>query len=144
MTGATRSVEIHAPIDRVYDVIVDYEAYPEFLPTMSAVRVLDREGERAVAEFELDLIKRIRYTLDLQGVRPTRLDWTLKESRWLRGNTGSWVLADLGPRRVRATYTIDLDFQLLVPRGIMSRLAGTSLPQTLDAFRERAEALEDR
>lgn len=141
MTGATRSVEIHAPIERVYDVIVDYEAYPEFLSTMSGVRVLERDADRAVVEFEVDLIKHIRYTLELVGERPIRLDWNLTESRWLRRNTGSWVLADLGAQGVRATYSLDLDFELLVPRGITSRLAGTSLPQTLDAFRKRAEGL---
>lgn len=140
MAGATRSVEIHTPIDLLYDVIVDYERYPEFVPWMTGARVLEREGERATVAFELDLIKRIDYVLELEGTRPTQLSWTLRDGRWMRRNDGCWELADLGSRGVRATYTIDLEFEVLVPRGIMTRLAGTNLPRTLEVFRERAES----
>jgi ribosome-associated toxin RatA of RatAB toxin-antitoxin module len=141
MTGVTRSIEIQAPIDTVYGVITDYERYPEFLNHMTAAKVLRRAGGVTTVEFELDLIKVFHYVLNLTDEPPHRLSWTLEEGRWMVRNSGSWELVDLGATGVRATYTIDLDFEIPVPRGIMTRLAGTSLPQSLEAFRRRAEGL---
>ncbi|MBW1872032.1 MAG: SRPBCC family protein, partial [Deltaproteobacteria bacterium] len=31
MSEATRSIEVNVPIEKMFDVITDYKAYPEFL-----------------------------------------------------------------------------------------------------------------
>ncbi len=141
MTGVTRSIEIQAPIETVFAVIADYERYPEFLAHITGAQILDRGDGEVTAEFELDLIKKFRYVLVLREDPPHRLNWSLAEGRWMVRNDGSWELIDLGDAGVRATYTVDLDFEIPVPRGVTTRLAGTSLPQTLDDFRRRAEEL---
>ena len=141
MAGATRSIEINTSADVLYDVITDYERYPEFLSDMESARVIRSDGENAHVEFTLNLIKRITYTLDLKGQRPNGLRWTLEKAKMFRHNQGSWEIEELGTDRVRATYSIDIGFFVLVPRSISNRLVGSSLPATLEAFKQRAESL---
>lgn len=141
MAGATRSIEVNAPADVFYDVVADYERYPEFLSDMETVRVLDQDGGNAQVEFTLNLIKRISYVLDLRGDRPRSVRWTLARAKMFKHNTGSWEIEELSERRIRATYSIDIGFFMLVPRGISNRLVGKSLPATLESFKRRAESL---
>jgi len=141
MAGATRSIEINAPADVFYDVIADYERYPEFLSDMETVRVLRQDGENAQVEFTLNLIKRVSYVLDLHGDRPRGVRWNLARAKLFKHNDGSWEIEEIGEGRVRATYSIDIGFFMLVPKGISNRLVGKSLPATLEAFKRRAESL---
>ena len=67
--------------------------------------------------------------------------WTLHKAKMFRRNSGSWEIDDLGGGLVRATYSIDIAFFVLVPKAISNRLVGTSLPATLEAFKKRAESL---
>jgi len=55
MAGATRSIEVNAPAEVLFDVIADYEKYPEFLSDMESVRVLRTDGDDAQVEFTLNL-----------------------------------------------------------------------------------------
>ena len=144
MSGATRSIEIEAPINLLYDVIVDYEKYPEFLADMEKVTVVRQEGETVEAAFLLNLIKRISYTLELVGERPHKVRWSLVKSKLFQHNDGGWDLEEIGENRTRAAYTIDVGFGLAVPKAISNRLIGSSLPTTLESFKKRAESLVDR
>ena len=141
MAGATRSIEINTPADVFYDVVADYEKYPEFLSDMETVRVLRTDGQKAQVEFTLNLIKRVSYVLDLVGDRPRGVRWTLARAKMFKHNTGSWEIEEIGDNRVRAIYSIDIGFFMLVPKGISNRLVGKSLPATLEAFKRRAESL---
>ena len=141
MAGATRSIEIEAPINLVYDVIVDYERYPEFLADMETVSLVRQEGETIEAAFTLNLIKRITYTLELVGERPHKVRWSLTASKLFQSNDGGWDLEEIDEARTRATYSIDVGFGLAVPKAISSRLIGSSLPATLEAFKQRSESM---
>ena len=39
MPGVSRTVVINAPPEKVFDVIVDYERYADFLPQVKKIRV---------------------------------------------------------------------------------------------------------
>src|SRR2546422_11372662 len=42
---------IHAPLDRVYALAKDVEAFPSFMPDVESIRVLQRDGSRTVTEW---------------------------------------------------------------------------------------------
>ena len=46
MSVVTQEIFIDVPIDRVFDVIVDYARYPEFVPGIKACRVLPTGPEK--------------------------------------------------------------------------------------------------
>jgi ribosome-associated toxin RatA of RatAB toxin-antitoxin module len=139
LPSAIQTIEIDAPLDRVYAVIVDYERYPEFLPEIENTEVLRRDGNTVEVEFSLNLIKRLTYTLRLVGEPGTGVSWTLVDGMF-QTNDGSWNLESLEGRRTRATYRIEVAVGVFVPGAITKRLVGSTLPTTLAAFKARAEA----
>jgi uncharacterized membrane protein len=139
MPRTEEQVVMDAPIERVFAVIADYERYPEFLPDMKEVRVLSRHDGVALVRFELELIMRVSYTLRLLEDAPTRVQWTLEEAKMVAENNGGWTLVAEG-NRTRATYALEVKLRGLIPKSVSTRLLGTTLPQTLQRFKARAEA----
>src|SRR5688572_1284598 len=106
MSRAQETIVIQAPVARVFQVIRDYERYPEFLPEMQSVHVLSRHDNVVVARFELELMMRFSYTLRLQEDAPNRVSWSLEEARTLVANDGAWELEAEGPNTTRAVYSL--------------------------------------
>lgn len=140
MPGATRTIEVAAPVERVYQVVTDYEQYPKFLPEVKAVRVTDRQNGGVTVHYQVQLIKSVRYTVRMAEEQPSRVGWSFVEGEVMKDNRGEWRLEPLGPGRTRVTYTVEMKFGALVPRAITDKLVETSLPSMLDAFRRRAES----
>jgi coenzyme Q-binding protein COQ10 len=138
MPGASRSILIDAPIEAVFGIITDYQKYPEFLSEVKSVRVSERRGGEAVVQYEVSLIKTIRYTLKHKEEKPRRVSWSLVEGELMRENRGDWLLEPQG-KQTRATYSIEMTFGPLVPKSMVNALVDSSLPKMLEAFKKRAE-----
>ena len=144
MANVTREVVVEAGIEALFDVLVDYPRYPEFVPGIKACAVREVNGEKHV-EYELDVgLRRLRYVLRHQERRPTRVWWTLVSGDALKVSNGSWDLVPEGGR-TRARYTVDIQLARLplVPQALVDRMSDqltrVQLPRTLEAFRARAE-----
>ncbi len=146
MAEVSKEVVIACTPDRLFDVLIDYPRYPEFVPGIRACRVLPGKGERHV-EYELDLgLKRIKYVLRHVEERPTRVAWTLVTGDALKVSNGSWDLA-LEGSATRALYSVDIQISKppLIPQAVIDKLTDemtrVQLPKTLEAFKARAEGL---
>ncbi|WNG46541.1 SRPBCC family protein [Archangium minus] len=139
MAGATRSIVINAPPEKVFDVIVDYDRYAEFIPEVKKIRTSDRKGNEVKIHYEVDIVKTIHYTLLAREERPKRMSWTFVEGEVMKDNQGSWVLEPEGEGRTKATYTVDMALGPLVPKAIINGLVEQSLPKMLEAFKRRVE-----
>ena len=144
MAAVTKEVVVDVPVEQLYDIIVDYERYPEFVPGIKACRVKSESPEKQV-EYELDLgVKRLRYVLRHVEVRPTRVSWSLVSGDLMKVSSGSWDLSH-ADGRTRAIYTVEIQISRppLVPQVVMDRvsdeLTRVQLPRTLEAFKARAE-----
>ncbi len=144
MAEVRKEILVEAPLERFYDLVVDYERYPQFVPGVRACRVRSAGGEKHV-EYELDLgVKRIRYVLRMVEQRPARVAWSLVSGDMMKVSNGSWDLADEGGR-TRAVYAVEIQIARppLVPQAIVDRvsdeLTRIQLPRTLEAFKARAE-----
>lgn len=135
----TQSIKIKAPIQTVYDCIVDFESYPQFLSEMKSTKINWCEDKEIEVKFKINLIKEITYTLHFDLEPPTGVYWKLKSGDMMKSNTGSWELKELGNDLTEAQYMIDIDFSLWVPKVITNTLVEKNLPQTLKAFRKRSE-----
>src|SRR5688572_9365191 len=122
MPAATRSIVIQAPIAKVLEVIKDYERYPEFLPEVKAIRLFNRKGNEVDAQYRVDVIKTIQYTIRVKDEGPTKVSWTFVEGEFMRDNKGSWTLEEAGPGQTKATYAIEMAFGPLVPKSIVGAL----------------------
>lgn len=140
MPGASRSIVINAPPEKLFDIICQYEKYPEFLSEVKKIRVLERKGNTVKVEYQVDVIKTIHYTILVTEDRPKRMSWTFVEGEVMKDNKGSWVLEPEGEGRTKATYTVELALGALVPKAIVNTLAEGSLPKMLESFKRRAES----
>jgi ribosome-associated toxin RatA of RatAB toxin-antitoxin module len=139
MAEATRSIEIDAPVEKVFQVITDYDHYAEFLPEVRRIRTSDRKGNEVKVHYELEVVKTIKYTLKMQEHAPNRVQWTFVEGEFMKDNRGSWTLEPAGEGKTKATYAIEMKLGALVPNTIVKALVETSLPKMLQAFKRRAE-----
>lgn len=140
MPGASRSIVINAPMEKVFDVIAAYDTYPQFLPECKEVRLSNRQGAEVNVHYKVDLIKSVRYTLRMKEERPNRVLWTFVEGEFMKDNHGSWTLEAAGDGKTKATYTIEMKLGALVPKGIVNSLVDAGLPKMLEAFKTRVES----
>jgi len=143
MAQASRSVTINVPPEKLFEVIVDYEKYPEFLPEVKKVHVNAGQGSIKEVTYTVDIkAKVITYTLKHTAEKPAKVAWTMIKGEMMKGNDGAWTLKPgAQPGTTEATYTIDLKLSSLVPGFIEKALAEQSLPGLLANFKARAEKL---
>lgn len=141
MAGARQEISIDAPVENVFEVITDYERYCDFLPEIKRAEIISRNEDALVVCFELEIVMRLSYTLELRQEKPHSVKWTLKEAKMMSSNDGLWHLRPQDDGGTHATYEVDVCLPGLIPKSISDRLTGVTLPQTLQRFKERCEAL---
>jgi uncharacterized membrane protein len=106
-----RSVEIDAPIQRVFDVAADIEGAPAWQGSLQDVVVRQRDGDGlatlvdTVNDAKVKTVKnQLRFTYDA----PTSIRWC-QEKGDVKSLDGRWTLEDLGGDRTRATYALEVD-----------------------------------
>jgi ribosome-associated toxin RatA of RatAB toxin-antitoxin module len=62
------------------------------------------------------------------------------EGEFFKSNDGSWEIEAEGDGNVKATYSVDVGFPLLVPKAIVNTLTGTQLPSMMKAFEDQAKS----
>ena len=139
MAGATRTIVINAPIEKVFSVVSDLESYPKFLPEVKKIQITRESPDTVVADYEVDMMKRVKYSLRLKSEAPRRLSWTWVRGEFMKDNQGSWALEPLSPTQTQVTYTIEVTLGALVPKSMVNALVDTQLPKMLEAFKARAE-----
>jgi ribosome-associated toxin RatA of RatAB toxin-antitoxin module len=139
MAKTSTEIEIKAPLKKVYEVISDFESYPDFLSGSKGAKILKKTGNSVQAEFKVDVIKTITYVLDIKLIPNKGFSWTLFKGDFMKANSGSWKLEEKKKGITHASYEIEVDFGLFVPKAISSMLVGTNLPTMMREFKERAE-----
>lgn len=138
MAGAEKTIDIDATPEEVFAVITDYEAYPEILKEIESAQIRSRVGNQVEADFTINLIKRVSYTLALTENPPLHLAWRAVKGPF-KTNIGSWRLERLRDGRTRAHYAVEVTVGVFVPKSISNRVVGQSLPAILESFKRRIE-----
>lgn len=162
MPSARQSVVVQASPAALREVIIDFKRYAEFLSSVQEATVLrgsPNQGSEWTVAFRVGVIRELTYTLRLWEEEPahsplvarpsparggaTVIQWSLIEGRLFKAIEGSWCLKPLiGPSGevwTTATYQIQVDLEVFLPGPLLSLLTDSSLPQTLAAFKLRAE-----
>ncbi len=140
MPGTSTSIVIHVPPKAVYDVVADFESYPEFLPDVKKAVIHSKNGKEMTAEFEIKVIKTIKYSLHFKFQPGKKLSWNFVKGDLFKSNTGSWDFSEIKKGQTKATYSVEVDFGLFVPKAIVSMLVGSNLPKMMERFKKRAES----
>jgi uncharacterized membrane protein len=106
-----KSVEIDAPIERVFEIAADIKNAPEWQGSLKDVEVLEKDGDKRAALVETvsdAKVKTVKAVLRFTYDEPTRIEWT-QEKGDVKSLKGWWDLEDLGGGRTRATYALEVD-----------------------------------
>ena len=132
----TASIEIEAPVDRVYRVAADVEHLPRWQPDVREARVLERDaaGNQVLVETDTDAkVRTLRSRLRFEYDEPHALRWRQEEGD-LKAVDGAWSFADLGGGRTRATYTMSVDLGRMLGMVIRGPLVGVLRGQLIDSM----------
>jgi ribosome-associated toxin RatA of RatAB toxin-antitoxin module len=109
--GGSATAVIDAPIEQLWDAVVDIESTPEWAEGFDQADVVERDadGRPLVVDVETDAkVRTIKMRLRLSYDEPTAVRWHQTKGD-LKSLVGSWALEDLGGGRTRATYELDGD-----------------------------------
>jgi uncharacterized membrane protein len=110
--SASHTVEIEAPLERVYEVAADVPNSHVWQPSLESVEVIetDAEGRAELVAMEADaLVKKTHQTMRFSYVgAPNGLSW-VQEKGDVKELEGSWALTELGADRTRATFALAID-----------------------------------
>jgi coenzyme Q-binding protein COQ10 len=140
MPGATRTIVINAPVEKCYSIISDYERYPEFLPEVKKIRTANRRGNEVDVHYEAEIVKVIKYAVHIREEKPTRVSWTFIDGEFMKNNQGGWVLEATPDGKTKATYNIEVEVGMLVPKTVLNVLVDSQLPKLLENFKKRIES----
>lgn len=161
--------EVEVPPEAVFNVLVDFEHYREFMPYVKESEVLSRTGDNEVVTYariappfisERDYPLKVRLTRKAAAGDDARKDGTFKVE-WtalpeakpevegvvrIKLNEGSWLAEPLdGGRHTRLTYTLLTDPGGLIPDFVFNLSNTVAIPELFDAVRKRsAEAVSGR
>ncbi len=140
MAKASRTEVFNGPIEKLYNVIADFESYPEFVLGVNDIKVHDMSETSGVVEYTIDMIKKLNYKLDMKLSRPTNVEWTFKSGDLFKTNSGGWQLKDLGDGKTEVTYSLEIEVKGFIPgsKMIVNKLTETSLPSMMKSFFDRA------
>ena len=147
MPTVESSVFINAPIERVFALAKDNESFPQFMPDLKKVTVLERspEGDHVVSEF-VGYIKDFRITI--KWVEEDLWDEQAKTCnfRLVRGDfksySGTWTFE---PEGGGTKYTSVIDFEYNIPligpiiKSLVAKLMKQNVDNMLAAIKARAE-----
>ncbi|WP_412462557.1 type II toxin-antitoxin system RatA family toxin [Halobacteriovorax sp. RT-2-6] len=141
MAKASRTEVFDIDINKLYDVIVDFESYPDFVLGVNEIKVHDMTEASGVVEYSIDMIKKLNYQLDMEMSRPNKVAWTFKKGDLFKVNDGGWDLKDLGEGKTEVTYSLEIEVKGFIPgaKMIVNKLTETSLPSMMKSFYERAK-----
>jgi len=141
-----RSVEIDAPIQRVFDIAADIENSPAWQGSLKDVEVLehDADGRPSLVDTVSDAkVKTVKTKLSFTYNSPTEIRWR-QEKGDVKSLVGWWKLEDLGGDRTRATYALEVDpgrmLGMLIRGPVEGQVRDFLLGNAADGLKRTAES----
>ena len=120
----------------VYEIVVDFPAYPRLFPEIKDARVLPAvpgQPNLVRVEFRSQMVLPVRYVLDLTCLPDVpSVDWTFVEGEVVTDSSGGWRFT-AEPGGARVDYRVALDVRAPLPGAILRKitdgLVSASLPR---------------
>jgi len=135
------SVEIAATPAQCFDVLLDFERYPEWSSAVTGARIVERDvhGVGRIVEFEIDAkVKTIRYVLEYAYKKPSQLTWKAIEGD-VRSIEGAYRLRKLGANQTEATCRQEIELGFWMPGPLRKLAERTALTQSVTEFKAAVE-----
>ena len=139
---AEQQVVIHALPQACFDVLLEYETFPEWQSAVKWVEVVSRDsqGRGREGHFEIDTkVKTIRYELEYSYEPPHRIAWNYLGGD-IKDVDGEYIFEDRGDGSTLATYSLALDPGVWLPERLARAINRHVMRASVEELRERVEA----
>lgn len=137
--------ELNAPARLLYEVVTDYERYPEWLPEFRSARILRKEGNEVDVEFVFAVpIKQLRYSIRVHhDPENLKTEWHYLGGEIIDNTEGGWHFIPLGEDRTRIHYRVGVSINVPVSKGLVNRIASllteTTIPRMFKELEKQAK-----
>ena len=139
MESIEKSVLVRHSAARMFALVADIEAYPEFLPWCGGSRIVGRVGQQVTAEIEINFHGiRQGFTTVNEQHPDDRIDLRLVSGPFSKLD-GSWQFTPLGDDACKVALALDYDFNNF----LLGKLVGPVFHQIattmVESFVKRAD-----
>jgi len=136
--GATHTEVFNCTPAELYQLVTDYEKYPEFLQEVKSCKVIKNDGPKKLVEFKVSVVKTFSYQLLMTENAPFHVSWNFAGGDIFKTSDGSWKLAEQNGK-TKAIYSVDATFGIFVPGMIAKTLLSVNLPTMMNAYHKRVK-----
>ena len=132
----TREIAVSAGM--MFDVVMDIDAYPRFLPWVSGSRILSSRDGELEAELTTNLagLHQSFSTID-RYIRPKLIEIRLREGPF-RVLDSLWTFEECGEKRCKVHFSIEFDFKSRLLSMVATPVFSTACRQMVHAFEQQA------
>jgi hypothetical protein len=137
-------IVIEASAAEVMDVLIDFEAYPDWADVKSAT-VLERGegglGTKVAFEVDVPVLGRASYTLAYRyAPGDGGMSWVSTEARGAVSNiTGEYLLSETDDDETRVVYRLAVDLGVLLPGFVRTQGEKRVISNALEGLKRRVE-----
>lgn len=147
MPKVQSSIEINGPLDKVYALAKNVESFPEFMPDLKSVQILERsdDGCRTVSDW-VGIVKEFKTTIkwteeDVWDDCARTCTFTLIKGDYSK-YSGLWTFTDLGDKtRFDSEIEVEYDVPLVgaLIKGIIAKKMKENVDNMLLAIKNQVE-----
>ena len=127
--------------EQIFDLVVDIERYPEFLPWCVGARIRSRAENEVVADLMIGIkIIRERYTSRVKYERPGRIDVSYERDGPFKHLTNRWILTAV-EGGCEVDFFLDFEFKSRTLQRLIGLLFQEAVHRMVGAFEIRAKRL---
>lgn len=141
MAAVTHSEVFDCSPEKFYSVITDYVKYPEFLQEVKKIEILKSEENKKLLEYTVSVLKTFKYQLWMYETPNKQVRWELAGGDLFKASTGSWVLEPTEEGKTKATYSVDVTFNIMVPGPVAKALVSSNLPNMMKSYHKRLKGV---
>ncbi|WP_280548829.1 MULTISPECIES: type II toxin-antitoxin system RatA family toxin [unclassified Halomonas] len=144
MPTVNRSAMVrHTPKD-MFDLVNDFERYPEFLPGCRRARLLERDDSHLIGEMTLGRAGiEQSFTTRNDLIEPERIEMSLVSGPFKRLR-GRWLFLPMGERACKISLELEFEFANRLLAMAFGKLFQQVAGQLVDSFTRRADNLYGR
>lgn len=134
--------EIACPASDMFDIVIDIEAYPAFLPWVADARILQQQPGELSAELVADLAgsRHSFQTVD-RFVKNKLIEVRLLEGPF-RFLESVWTFEAIATDRCRVHFSIEFEFRSMMLDMVASPIFSTACKSMVQSFEQRALRLK--
>ena len=126
---------------QMFDLIIDIEKYPEFLPWCKSTNIYDKNTNIFYSDMEIgfNLIKE-KFTSKVTVIESKKIHSEAINGPFHKMNN-LWEIEKLSKNKCMITLNIEFDFKSFLLKNLMGQLFEVASIKMIDAFENRADYL---